>query len=173
MRKAEARHNNTHDHLRVTRKTCATHPSLFVSLFPMRKLKHHEQRLLKKVDIYGAGESGKKEQREVKIMRKYYLQDREDYTKFCLFSFSFFLSLHCFAHSAGVINLRYNKLVGLITKLVSEIKSLPPSDPVRIQVTDQLLDKLLRLLYTVIPLVVVVAYQFIVGIMSCTASTWV
>jgi U3 small nucleolar ribonucleoprotein protein IMP3 len=49
-------------------------------------------------------------------MRRYHIQDRDDYKK-------------------------YNKLCGMVTKLVSTIKQLSPTDPVRIELTDQLLDK--------------------------------
>lgn len=55
--------------------------------------------------------------REVKILRRYHIQDREDY------------------HT-------YNKVVGHITKLVTMLKGLNPRDPVRIEMTDLLLDKL-------------------------------
>lgn len=63
----------------------------------MRQLKHHEQKLLKKVDFLSVGsstshKSSRKEltnlqwkqdasHREVKVMRKYHIQDREDYHK--------------------------------------------------------------------------------------------
>ena len=59
----------------------------------MRKLKHHEQKLLKKVDFLW---SNRHEQtvREVKILRKYHIQRREDYWE-------------------------YNKIAGLVTKLVN------------------------------------------------------
>jgi U3 small nucleolar ribonucleoprotein protein IMP3 len=45
----------------------------------MRQLKHHEQKLLKKVDFL----QWKKEDslREIKVVRKYFLQQREDYHK--------------------------------------------------------------------------------------------
>lgn len=45
----------------------------------MRKLKFHEQKLLKKVDFL----TWKQEEnlREIKILRRYYIQDREDYVK--------------------------------------------------------------------------------------------
>ncbi len=45
----------------------------------MRKLKHHEQKLLKKVDFL----TWKQEEnlREIKILRRYHIQDREDYVK--------------------------------------------------------------------------------------------
>jgi hypothetical protein len=46
----------------------------------MRQLKHHEQKLLKKVDFL----QWKKEDtiREMKIIRRYFLQQREDYHKY-------------------------------------------------------------------------------------------
>jgi U3 small nucleolar ribonucleoprotein protein IMP3 len=63
----------------------------------MRKLKHHEQKLLKKVNFL----EWKKDAgvREISVLRRYYIQDREDYIK-------------------------YNKLVGQITKLVAKLKTL-------------------------------------------------
>ena len=81
----------------------------------MRKLKHHEQKLLKKVDFLW---SNRHEQnvRELKILRRYHIQDREDYWK-------------------------YNKICGMITKMAAKLKKLPASDPYRIAVTEQLLDK--------------------------------
>eukprot|EP00898_Chlorokybus_atmophyticus_P000510 jgi/Chlat1/145/Chrsp1S03097 len=81
----------------------------------MRRLKHHEHKLLKKVDFL----QWKREHnlRELQIMRRYHLQDRDDYKK-------------------------YNKLCGLVTKLTSMIKRLDSRDPARIELTDQLLDKL-------------------------------
>ncbi len=46
----------------------------------LRKLKHHEQKLLKKVDFL----NWKKEQnlREIQVLRRYHIQDREDYVKY-------------------------------------------------------------------------------------------
>lgn len=45
----------------------------------MRKLKFHEQKLLKKVDFL----TWKQENnlREIKVLRRYHIQDREDYVK--------------------------------------------------------------------------------------------
>jgi len=45
----------------------------------MRQLKHHERKLLKKVDFL----QWKSDQniREVKVLRRYHIQDREDYVK--------------------------------------------------------------------------------------------
>eukprot|EP00899_Mesostigma_viride_P004703 jgi/Mesvir1/14233/Mv09674-RA.1 len=81
----------------------------------MRKLKHHEHKLLKKVDFL----SWKRENnlREIQVMRRYHIQDRDDYKK-------------------------YNKLCGMITKLVNLIKKLDPKDPYRVEMTEQILNKL-------------------------------
>lgn len=45
----------------------------------VRKLKYHEQKLLKKVDFINW--EADNNIREVKVMRKYFIQKREDYTK--------------------------------------------------------------------------------------------
>ncbi|CAM6012179.1 unnamed protein product [Sphagnum balticum] len=81
----------------------------------MRKLKFHEQKLLKKVNFL----EWKKErgQHEVRVMRRYHITGRDDYSK-------------------------YNKLCGMVTKLVSIIKKLDPKDPFRIEMTETLLEKL-------------------------------
>lgn len=52
----------------------------------------------------------------MQVMRMYHIQDRDDYKK-------------------------YNKLCGLVTKSVNVIKRLDPEDPIRIELTDELLDK--------------------------------
>ncbi len=49
-------------------------------------------------------------------MRRYHIQDRDDYKK-------------------------YNKLVGMITKLTNVLKQLDAKDSTRIELTDQLLNK--------------------------------
>lgn len=84
----------------------------------MRKLKHHEQKLLKKVDFL----SWKREDnvREAKVLRRYHIQRREDYVV-------------------------YSKLAGMVTKLSSKLKQLPPSSAVRMGVTESLLDKLYKM----------------------------
>ncbi|CAM9299808.1 unnamed protein product [Phaeothamnion confervicola] len=81
----------------------------------MRKLKHHEQKLLKKVDFL----QWKSDQniREIKVLRRYLIQNREDYVK-------------------------YNKLVGYITRLASKLQGLGGEDDFRIKMTEQLLRKL-------------------------------
>ena len=52
----------------------------------------------------------------MQILRKYHLQDREDYKK-------------------------YNKLCGLVTKLTNLLQQLEATDPERIRMADALLDK--------------------------------
>jgi len=84
----------------------------------MRELKHHEKKLLRKVDLY----SWKKEDnlRVAKIMRRYHLQDRNDYTA-------------------------YTRIVGMVQKLSAKLKTLKADDPFRIAMSDQLLTKLVDL----------------------------
>eukprot|EP00249_Psilotum_nudum_P007192 c20382_g1_i1 orf=356-904(+) len=81
----------------------------------MRKLKFHEQKLLKKVNFL----EWKRERghREAMIMNRYHVTGRDDYKK-------------------------YNKLCGMVTKLTNILKQLDPKDPFRIQMTEQLLEKL-------------------------------
>jgi len=50
------------------------------------------------------------------VMRRYHIQDRDDYMK-------------------------YNKMVGMITKLTNMLKQLDPQDKARVELTDQLLAK--------------------------------
>ena len=60
----------------------------------MRKLKYHEQKLLKKTDFL----NWKKEKniREIKVLRRYHIHDREDYVKYnktyVTFSYKFILT---------------------------------------------------------------------------------
>uniref|UniRef100_A0A6U3VKU4 U3 small nucleolar ribonucleoprotein protein IMP3 n=1 Tax=Ditylum brightwellii TaxID=49249 RepID=A0A6U3VKU4_9STRA len=81
----------------------------------MRQLKHHEKKLLRKVDLYAW--KGDENIRVAKILRRYHIQNREDYVA-------------------------YNKICGLVTKLTAKLKNLPPDDPFRIHMTEQLLTKL-------------------------------
>lgn len=81
----------------------------------MRQLKHHEKKLLKKVDFF----SWKADQniREAKVVRKYLLLDRDDYTK-------------------------YSKIVGHLTSLNAKLCGLPQDDAVRRQLSEGILSKL-------------------------------
>ena len=58
--------------------------------------------------------------REIAVLRRYHVQDREDYAK-------------------------YNKLVGQITKLVAKMKTLKQDDSYRIAKTDQMVNKLFEM----------------------------
>mmetsp|Transcript_2266 Transcript_2266/g.3255 ORF Transcript_2266/g.3255 Transcript_2266/m.3255 type:complete len:186 (+) Transcript_2266:33-590(+) len=81
----------------------------------LRRLKHHEKKLLKKVNFlqWKSDDS----LRVTKILRKYYIQKREDYTK-------------------------YNRLCGLVKKIAHKLSKLDPRDPYRVKATDQLMNKL-------------------------------
>ncbi|GLC51417.1 hypothetical protein PLESTB_000500100 [Pleodorina starrii] len=81
----------------------------------MRQLKYHEQKLLKKVDFLRWKSDDNV--RELQVMRRYHIQDRDDYKK-------------------------YNKISGMITKLTNILKQLDPKDTARVELTDQLLEKL-------------------------------
>ncbi len=81
----------------------------------MRELKHHESKLLKKVDFFSWKSDSNV--REAAIIKRFYLQKREDYIK-------------------------YNKIVGYVTKLVAKLRDMPQEDPLRIQMSEQLLQKL-------------------------------
>ena len=63
----------------------------------MRKLKFHEKKLLKRVDLYNWKKE--KDHREAEIIKKYHLSNREDYDK-------------------------YNRMCGHITSFISKIKLL-------------------------------------------------
>lgn len=81
----------------------------------MRQLKHHEQKLLRKVDLL----EWRKENNlhEIKVIRRYRIPDREQYHK-------------------------YNRLVGHISRVVARLKKRPANDPFRIKTTEALLEKL-------------------------------
>eukprot|EP00804_Cyclotella_cryptica_P012015 CCRYP_004473-RA/>CCRYP_004473-RA protein AED:0.28 eAED:0.28 QI:162/1/1/1/1/1/2/1477/181 len=81
----------------------------------MRQLKHHEKKLLRKVSLYQW--KGDDNIRVAKILRRYHIQNREDYVA-------------------------YTHICGMVTKLSNKLKTLKPDDPFRIAMTDQLLDKL-------------------------------
>lgn len=84
----------------------------------VRKLKYHEQKLLKKVDFL----QWKTDEtlQESLVMRRYHLQNRQDYTK-------------------------YNKICGQIRKLANKISLLRPQDPFRHRMEEALLNKLYSL----------------------------
>jgi U3 small nucleolar ribonucleoprotein protein IMP3 len=81
----------------------------------VRKLKHHEQKLLKKVDFNTYKSDN--DHREAAVMRRYAIQGRDDYRK-------------------------YNQLAGSLRQLAHRIAALDPSDPFRIKHEDLILEKL-------------------------------
>lgn len=80
-----------------------------------RKLKHHEQKLLKKVDF--ATYRADHDHREAAVMRRYALQGRDDYRK-------------------------YSQLCGGLRQLAHRLAALDPADPFRRRHEDLLLEKL-------------------------------
>ncbi|XP_050227131.1 uncharacterized protein LOC126676858 [Mercurialis annua] len=81
----------------------------------MRKLKFHEQKLLKKVNLLSWKREGN--HREASVMQRYHIVDRDDYKK-------------------------YSGLCRMAQKLVNILKQMDPKDPFRIEMTDMLLEKL-------------------------------
>jgi len=80
----------------------------------VRKLKFHEQKLLKKVDFIQWKTDNPN---EAQVLRRYHIQKREDYVK-------------------------YSKICGMITKIINLVALLKPDDPFRQRIGQQLLDKL-------------------------------
>ncbi|KAK0082120.1 hypothetical protein PV325_011038 [Microctonus aethiopoides] len=81
----------------------------------VRKLKYHEQKLLKKVDFISW--QADNNLHEVKILKKYHIQKREDYTT-------------------------YNKMAREIREIGKKIKDLDAEHPFRIEQSAMLLEKL-------------------------------
>ncbi|KAH7105273.1 alpha-L RNA-binding motif-containing protein [Auriculariales sp. MPI-PUGE-AT-0066] len=81
----------------------------------MRQLKHHEKKLLKKVDLLNWKQDAAV--REIKVLRRYHIQQRDDYHK-------------------------YNKLAGSLRKFAHRLTLLPADDPVRLRMQAQVLGKL-------------------------------
>lgn len=84
----------------------------------VRQLKHHEQKLLKKVDFLNWKQDGG--HRDTTVMRTYHVQNREDYHK-------------------------YNRICGEIRKLAHKLSLLQPTDPFRIKHEQLLLEKLYQM----------------------------
>ncbi|RYP38698.1 hypothetical protein DL767_002438 [Monosporascus sp. MG133] len=80
-----------------------------------RKLKHHEQKLLRKVDFITWKQDN--DHRDAAVRRRYMIQKPEDYNK-------------------------YNRLCGSLRQLAHRLSLLPPDNPVRRKTEKLLLDKL-------------------------------
>ncbi|XP_055324293.1 U3 small nucleolar ribonucleoprotein protein IMP3 [Sitodiplosis mosellana] len=81
----------------------------------VRKLQYHEQKLLKKVDFMNWPVDNNLH--EAKVMRKFHIRKREDYTK-------------------------YNKLSRTIRELAKKISEIDAKDPFRTEMSAALLEKL-------------------------------
>lgn len=81
----------------------------------MRKLKFHEKKLLKKLNFLEWKREGG--HREASVMQRYHVTGRDDYKK-------------------------YNSMCRMVQKLVNILKQMDPRDPFRIEMTDNLLEKL-------------------------------
>uniref|UniRef100_A0A2M4C0Z3 U3 small nucleolar ribonucleoprotein protein IMP3 n=2 Tax=Anopheles marajoara TaxID=58244 RepID=A0A2M4C0Z3_9DIPT len=81
----------------------------------VRKLKYHEQKLLKKVDFFNWKETNTLQ--ENKVMRKYHLQKRTDYTA-------------------------YNKLARQVREVARKIADIDAKHPFRTEMSALLLEKL-------------------------------
>ncbi|KAG0684417.1 Small subunit (SSU) processome component [Pichia californica] len=84
----------------------------------VRKLKYHEQKLLKKVDLYNYKQDNN--HRESDIIQRYQLSNRNDY------------------HS-------YNKIIGKLKQVTRKLALLEANDPFRIKHEQLLLEKLYNL----------------------------
>lgn len=85
----------------------------------VRRLKHHEQKLLRKVDLLQYKSDGPNH-REASIRRRYHLTHPLDYSK-------------------------YNTLCGRLRHLAHLLSNLDPADPYRVQTETVLLEKLHQL----------------------------
>eukprot|EP00457_Paulinella_chromatophora_P018355 gb/GEZN01019652.1/.p1 GENE.gb/GEZN01019652.1/~~gb/GEZN01019652.1/.p1 ORF type:complete len:186 (-),score=16.89 gb/GEZN01019652.1/:110-667(-) len=84
----------------------------------LRKLKYHEKKLLKKVDFLQWKSDDTL--RETQVLRRYHIQDREDYRK-------------------------YNNVVGEVHRIMTKLEALDSTDPYRIKTTTQMLNKLYQM----------------------------
>lgn len=82
----------------------------------VRKLKHHEQKLLRKVDLINYKSDGPSH-REAAVRRRYHLTHPLDYSK-------------------------YNTLCGRLRQLAHLLSNLDPSDPYRVEMETTMLEKL-------------------------------
>lgn len=102
------------DAVKVSKKNPFTRKSEVTKGNPIhRNLKYHEKKLLRKHDFIQYEQDN---WHEPFCITKYHLEDREDYR-------------------------RYMRLVGLIRQLMTHLRYLPAESKVRMQITQQLIDK--------------------------------
>jgi len=108
-----------------------------------RQLKHHEKRLLKKVNFLDYKRENTA--RENAILRRYLVQRREDYivcVPFVCFPLVHPTSSSLLTHDVSILSISYHKLAGAIQKLATMLSKLNVKDPFREKMSDQLLEKL-------------------------------
>lgn len=136
----------------------------------MRQLKHHEKKLLKKVDFLRWKTDDNVRETQVSLQQnKIIIQVRThayeaitltvvNALRSCVFLYSLVeyncSNAPCVCALRGLFQVmrtyhiqnrddykKYNKVVGMITKLTSLLKQLDPKDTARIELTDNLLEK--------------------------------
>lgn len=113
----------------------------------VRKLKYHEEKLLKKVDFMNWPVDNNLH--EAKVMQKFHIRKREDYTKWVVYhliashldriSNGYLFCLVWFWNSALH---RYNKLSRTIRELAKRISEIDAKEPFRTEMSAALLEKL-------------------------------
>lgn len=107
------------DHHQLSTPLNSAHSRQQPTFYPrhkmVRKLKHHEQKLLKKVDFYTYKSDD--QHRQAAVVRRYAIQKPSDYTS-------------------------YNRIAGSLRQLAHKLAALDPSDPFRRKHEDLLLEKL-------------------------------
>lgn len=102
----------------------------------VRKLKFHEQKLLKKVDFINW--TADNNVHETKVLRKYHIRKREDYTKWVKKEVkkNFDIKPYFF------LSFRYNKLARTIRDLAKRVSDIDASEPFRTEASAAILEKL-------------------------------
>lgn len=123
-------------------RTCCEFEQLEVNLLlaMVRKLKFHEQKLLKKVDFINWKVDNNLH--ESKVLRKYHIRKREDYTKYKQNWNAFSMKQNFKISIPYRIHSRYNKLSRNIREIAEKISALDPEEPFRTESSAQLLEKL-------------------------------
>ncbi|XP_072367809.1 U3 small nucleolar ribonucleoprotein protein IMP3 isoform X2 [Scyliorhinus torazame] len=121
----------------------------------VRKLKFHEQKLLKKVDFISWEVDNNLS--EVKVLRRFRIQRREDYTNATASSYEAMSLINknilwltrtlrrrslCAQETSPVQESRYNKLSRAVRELARKIRDLDEKDSFRTKSTSRLLEKL-------------------------------
>lgn len=94
----------------------------------LRKLKYHEQKLLKKTNFLEWKQD--KTAREATILHRYHITRREDYQQYFWW---------------WRLSSSYNRLHGKILSLANKLSELPQDDEFRIRMTEQLTEKLFNM----------------------------